>query len=208
MRPCRFIIISVLSLFSSFPVAISSISEPLSADIFYWPLFSPEPSILARISYESTAQRPELISYSIPTIAARDDNGSQDASKGLIRLGLYTSTVTYSKQWVGTLASLSSLIGDEDNKPTLRLHLGPSNKIYHVELLHFAPHAASSPLVNPQLELVSHQTGPRPHLNQPLIIGPDGKNAEEIVEKTFFQKYWWLFLIITFLVMSGGGESQ
>ncbi|PWY64513.1 hypothetical protein BO70DRAFT_356948 [Aspergillus heteromorphus CBS 117.55] len=208
MQPRRFIISPVLYLVYFLAVAICSESQPLSAEIFCWPLSSPGPSIVTRISYEVTAQRPELISFSTPTTVDCDYTGSDGELQGLIRLGLYTSTATNPNQWVGTLVSRSSLIGSDDCKPTLQLHIGPSNKTYHVELQQHASRAASSTPMSPQLELISYQNGPRPHLNQPLIIGPDGKNADEVFEKTFFQKYWWLFLIIAFLVMSGGGESQ
>ncbi|PYI12102.1 hypothetical protein BO78DRAFT_302089 [Aspergillus sclerotiicarbonarius CBS 121057] len=208
MRPCHFSLLPALSLFSSLSVAISSPSQPLSAEILCWPVSSPEPTILARVSYESTALKSELVSYSTPTITTCGDHESQDASQDLIRLGLYTTTSTNAKQWVGTLASRSSFAGSEDHRPTLRLHVGPSNEIYYVDLLPSTSSTTSSTPVSPQIELVSNQAGSRPHLNQPVILGPNGKKAEEVAEKTFFQKYWWLFLVITFLAMSGGGESQ
>ncbi|PWY69817.1 hypothetical protein BO94DRAFT_539878 [Aspergillus sclerotioniger CBS 115572] len=207
MRPYHFSLLPALSLSPPLSAAISS-PQPLSAEILCWPVSSPEPTIFARVSYESTALQSELISYAAPKINSCGDHESQDAPQDLIRLGLYTTTSTNARQWVGTLASRSSLAGSKDHRPTLRLHIGLSNDIYYVDLLPSTSSATSFTIVSPQLELVSNQTGPRPHLHQPVILGPNGKTAEEVAEKTFFQKYWWLFLVITFLAMSGGGESQ
>ncbi|GKZ26914.1 hypothetical protein AbraIFM66951_003539 [Aspergillus brasiliensis] len=207
MRSSYFTLLPALSL-SSLSTATSSSSLPLSAEILCWPVSAPEPSVLAHVSYDSTTLQPELTSSSTNIVAACYGHEPQDASNDLIRLGVYTSTPTNSKQWVGTLASRSSLSGSENDRPTLRLHIGPSNEIYYVDLLSSASSTTSSTPVSPQLELLSSQAGPRPHLNQPIVLGPDGKNAEEVVEKTIFQKYWWVFLIVTFLAMSGGGESQ
>ena len=188
MRPCHFSLLPALSLFFPLSAAISSPSQPLSAEILCWPASSPEPTIFARVSYESTALQSELISYTTAAINSCGDIESQDASQDLIRLGLYTTTSTNAKQWVGTLASRSSFVGSEDHRPTLRLHTGPSNEIYYVDLLPSIYSTTSLTLVSPHLELVSNQAGPRPHLHQPVILGPDGKKAEEVAEKTFFQK--------------------
>ncbi|OJI89915.1 hypothetical protein ASPTUDRAFT_132884 [Aspergillus tubingensis CBS 134.48] len=208
MRSSYFNFLPALSLFS-LSAAISSSSQPQSAEILCWPVASPEPSVLAHVSYDSTTLQTEFTFSSTNIAAACGDNEPQDVSNDMIRLGLYTSTSTNTKQWVGTLASRSSLIGSENDRPTIRLHVGPSNNIYYVDLLPSTSSTSSpSTPVSPKLELLSSQAGPRPHLNQPIVLGPDGKNAEEVVEKTIFQKYWWVFLIVTFLAMSGGGESQ
>ncbi|KAL7652212.1 hypothetical protein ACMYSQ_009513 [Aspergillus niger] len=208
MRPFYFNLLPALSLFSLSAATTTSSSQPLSAEILCWPVASPEPSVLAHVSYDSATLQPELTFPSTNIVAACGDHEPQDESNDLIRLGLYTSTSTNTKQWVGTLVSRSSLIGGETDRPTLRLHVGPSNKIYYVDLLSSTSSISSSTPVSPKLELLSNQAGPRPHLNQPIVLGPDGKNTEEVVEKTIFQKYWWVFLIITFLAMSGGGENQ
>ncbi|GAA87260.1 similar to An14g00150 [Aspergillus luchuensis IFO 4308] len=188
MRSSYFNFLPALSSLFSLSAAISSSSQPQSAEILCWPVASPEPSVLAHVSYDSTTLQPEFTFSSTNIAAACGDNEPQDVSNDLIRLGLYTSTSTNTKQWVGTLASRSSLIGSENDRPTLRLHVGPSNNIYYVDLL-------------PSISSTSSST-------PPIVLGPDGKNAEEVVEKTIFQKYWWVFLIVTFLAMSGGGESQ
>lgn len=168
---------AILLLFSSLVASASSL--PHSADILYWPVSSPQPSTLARISYDATSLKSQVESYLPP----------KDGVEDLIRIGLYTSTSSSSKQWTGTLTSLDFLSRTGDNQPTLRLHLGPAGDIYHVSL---SPSSSSSlsnaSTSDPNVVLVPTEQGPRPQLNRPIIVGPDGKNPEEVPEKTFFQK--------------------
>ncbi|KAL6231776.1 hypothetical protein BDW75DRAFT_219332 [Aspergillus navahoensis] len=176
--------------------ALSSYSPQL--EILYWPVANPEPSALAHVSYDPASLKSELIDYYPPT----------DPSYDLARVGFYVATLTNPRQWVGTLISPSALMGDDSSqKPTLRLHVSPSKDIYHVSLGSTAVSSTSSP-GSIEIELVVDVLGPSPHLNRPIVIGPDGKNPEEQPEKTLFQKYWWVFLIVTFLAMSGGREQQ
>jgi hypothetical protein len=151
-------------------------SLPSSTEIFYWPVGAAQPSILARVAYDPTSLKSNVLAYNPPK--------SNDAD-GLVRLGLYTATPTNPKQWTGSLVSLSSLAGAE-HAPTLRLHLGPASEVYHVSLAAFEP--ASAKTSEPHVELVASEQGVQPHLNRPVVVGPDGQNAEEVPEKTLLQK--------------------
>jgi hypothetical protein len=103
---------------------------------------------------------------------------------GLVRIGLYTTTPTNTKQWVGSLVSLSALTGNE--QPTIRLHLGPANEVYHVSLA--ASSAAQSSATGLQVDLAANEVGVQPHLNRPVVVNPDGGNAEEPEEKSLLQR--------------------
>lgn len=140
-----------------------------SSEVFYWPVGSPQPSLLARVAYDPATLKSELVSYHPPASSHND----------LVRIGLYTATPSNPKQWSGSLVSLSALTGDD--QPTIRLHLGPSNKPYHISL-------AASSSSGPQVELISNVPGTQPHLNRPVVVGPDGSNPEDVPEKTLFQK--------------------
>ncbi|KAL4869326.1 hypothetical protein BDV12DRAFT_83365 [Aspergillus spectabilis] len=196
MPPSRsFTLLSILlSLLSLSSITLASYSPQL--EILYWPVANSKPSVLAHVSYDPASLKSDLIDYSPPT----------DLSQDLARIGFYIATTSNPKQWVGTLTSLSALKGDETQKPTLRLHISPANEIYHVSLASASAYTSSSD--NLQLEIVTDKAGASPHLNRPIVVGPDGKNPEEEPEKTLFQKYWWVLLIVTFLAMSGGGEQQ
>ncbi|OJJ46342.1 hypothetical protein ASPZODRAFT_132413 [Penicilliopsis zonata CBS 506.65] len=192
----------LLPLFSFLPLlakASGAAAVPSFADVLYWPLGASQPSQLARISYDPLSLTSTVVSYTAP-----DSASLKESPDDLVRIGLYTTTSS-SKEWVGSLATLSSIIGDTDRKPTIQLHLSPSREVYHVSVL---PSDSSVATNSPEIKLISSEAGPRPHLNRPIVVNPDGTGPEEVVEKTFFQKYWWVFLIVGFIAMSGGGEGQ
>ncbi|KGO70950.1 hypothetical protein PITC_066310 [Penicillium italicum] len=172
---------------------ISVTNASLSTDILYWPLESPQPSVLARVSYDPASLKSDVVSYNPP---------KDDQSDSLVRIGIYTSNSRNKKQWVGSLVSLSSLTASE--QPTFRLHLGPANEVFTVSLFASSTSAQAS-TSGPRIDLVSNESGAQPHLNRPVVVGPDGQNPEQPEEKSLFQKYWWVLLIITFISMSGGG---
>lgn len=149
-----------------------------TTDLFYWPVGASQPSILARVTYDPASLSSEVISYQPPAENARDS---------LVRVGLYTTTPTNPKQWIGTLVSSSSLIG-EDHHPTFRLHLGPANEVYHVSLAASSDSKAEVKALGPRVELVPSTPGTQPHLNRPVVLRADGENPEEVVEKSFLQK--------------------
>lgn len=158
-----------------------ALSQSITTDLFYWPLSAPKPALLARIAYDPTSLKPELLSYTPPPV-------SEDLPDNqIVRVGLYTSTPASPNQWVGSLTSLAAL--REHDAPILQLHLGPSKEVYHVSVMSANVSTTSPSSSSPIVELVGPETGPRPHLNRPVVVGPDGANPDEPVEKTFFQKY-------------------
>ncbi|CAG7917949.1 unnamed protein product [Penicillium olsonii] len=146
------------SLFLLSLVSLLLYTNALATDILYWPLGS-EPSLLARVSYDPTSLKTD--------VAFHPPNPTAD----LVRIGLYTN-----KQWVGSLVAASSLT---DN-PTFRLHLDAANEVYHVSL-------SSDEFATTQVDLVFDEPGTRPHLNRPIVVGPDGATPEP-EEKTLLQK--------------------
>ncbi|KAE8374316.1 hypothetical protein BDV26DRAFT_270276 [Aspergillus bertholletiae] len=196
------IIISILSTISSYAQATTPYPPQRIADILYWPITSTEPSILARVSYDLNSLDSNVISYSPP-------NTVQTDSSNLVRVGLYTSNGIDPKQWTGTLTSWSAIRASDGKRPMLQLYLDSSNEVYHVALtlspLESTTVSNSTSLV---MKLKPLEAGPRPQLNRPIVVSPDGRTPEDVADKTFFQKYWWVFLIITFLAMSGSGEEQ
>ncbi|KAJ6104213.1 hypothetical protein N7523_010533 [Penicillium sp. IBT 18751x] len=162
----------LVALLGAFALLIISVIADISTDIYYWPVGAAKPSVLARVAYDPALLKSELVSYHPPT----------DTRDGLVRVGLYTSTPTNPKQWIGSLVSIASLIGED--RPTLRLHLGPANDVYHVSVAS----GTGTKATTPQVELVSSQAGAQPYLNRPVVVNPDGEKTEEVVEKSFLQK--------------------
>jgi hypothetical protein len=64
---------------------------------------------------------------------------------------------------------------------------------------------------NVQVKVIGSLPGAVPKLasKKPPVVGPDGREqpAPEEVEKSFFQKYWWVFAIAAVLAMAGGGDK-
>ncbi|GLI80057.1 hypothetical protein PoHVEF18_008405 [Penicillium ochrochloron] len=194
---------NILSLLGALTLLITSIhadSLPSTTEILYWPLGSTTPTTLARVAYDPTSLKSNILSYNPP----KPNPDSHADGLDLIRLGLYTATPSNPKQWSGSLVSLSSLTGAE-YAPTLRLHLGPGPKseVYHVSVAAFEPVSQNGG--EPSVELVVSEAGAQPHLNRPVVVRPDGQSVEEVPEKTLIQKYWWVLLVVMFLTMSGGG---
>jgi hypothetical protein len=163
-----------------------STTLPASADVFFWPIASPQPSLFARIAYDPSTLETSVLSYNPPDDVNRTSVGGEQGAQDLVRIGFFISTPSNSKQWVGSLISRSSLVAEaitDENRPRLSLHLSPANELYHVSLS--LPSKYSSSL---DVDLVHADVGPRPQLNRPVVVGPDGKDAEELVEKTLFQK--------------------
>ncbi|KAF5862810.1 hypothetical protein ETB97_011158 [Aspergillus alliaceus] len=185
MRPLS-IIIPILSAVTYTQATTPPASQPISTDILYWPITSAEPSIFARISYDPSSLEVNVASYSPPTTVQND-------SRSPVRIGLYTSNGIDPKQWTGTLTSWTVIAKSDGPKPILQLYLDSSNKIYHAALTSstsssLLESATASTSTSPNVKLVHVEAGPRPHLNRPVAVGPDGIKPEEIVEKTFFQK--------------------
>lgn len=180
-------ILTILAVLVCFAVASSQLT---AAEIMYWPVASPQPSTLARVSYNLTSLKSDVLSYSPPAVANGNPPSAEDPFGDLIRVGLYTSTPSDPKHWVGTLTSLSSLTGGGNQKPAIQLHLSPSNEVYHVSLRlsSFSSSNTTTMETNPDIELVPTEAGPRPHLNRPIVVNPDGQGPQEPVEKTFLQK--------------------
>lgn len=176
--------LSIFSLLTTFVVATSSQQPLAKTDILYWPVASPQPSLLARVSYNSTSLQSDVLSYSPPPAPSHGQSQSDD----LVRVGLHTSTLVDPKHWIGILTSLDSLTATGDNKPAIQLHLGPSNEVYHVSVVRSTSAKDPTTETTPDIELVLPETGPSPHVNRPVVDSPDGQAPQGLVEKTFFQK--------------------
>ena len=192
-----------------------------TTEILYWPLGASQPSTLARIAYDpiNPDAKAHVLAYTPPTAARNDQreregNGERLDNDQLVRLGIFTKTATNPKQWTGSLVSMASVAGSSRepdgtaHPPTVRLHLGPDNEVYHVSLAAGETISRSASQVKSkakgemgseevdrtgdvvplQVELVKSEDGVQPHLNRPVVVRPDGQNPEDVPEKTLMQK--------------------
>jgi hypothetical protein len=178
----------LLSLYLGVSTVVSQSTKlPNSADIYAWPVASSRPSLLARVAYDPKTQDTNVLSYDDAPL--KSDKGNDEGDE-LVRIGFFVATPTNSKQWVGSLVSRASLVGERDGnayKPQFQLHLSPADDIYHISLS--SSSAASRKASDiPDAVLVYPAVGASPELNKPVVVNPDGSNSEEVVEKTLFQK--------------------
>ncbi|PGH00492.1 hypothetical protein AJ79_08183 [Helicocarpus griseus UAMH5409] len=209
---------SLLSLSLSALLSSASASSTLSTEIYYWPLSSSssDPSSLAKISYDPSTLHATVDSYTPPT----DTNTDTDNSNDLLRIGLYKED---SSQFVSTLTSLSLFSNNlrhHQQQNTLLLHLDQNNKVYHATLIPSTSSDTTRAATNGnknsgkngentglKVEFVRSSPSPNPHLNRPVVLNADGNAPEEVVEKTFFQKYWWALALIGVLAFTGSAEN-
>ncbi|OJD24634.1 hypothetical protein ACJ73_04001 [Blastomyces percursus] len=227
--------LSALSFASaSASASTSNSAAPISADIFYWPLSSTssKPLPLAQISYDPSTLQSTINSYTPPQPLNDAGDKSIDKQADLLRIGLFAnpdgnkSNNHPNKQWVGTLSSRSIFT----NTPqTLTLYLDQNNHVYHAAISSFvSPPAPSTdskstkktkssssqgtgqePRAGPlRVEFARSNPSPSPHLNRPVVLSPDGTAPEEVVEKSLFQKYWWVLGIIGILAFTGSAEGS
>ena len=162
-----------------------------SVTIYAWPMTASQPQELAQITYSGSNTGPQasISNYNQPKISPE-----QPSAQDLVRVGLYDPTT---KEWRGIATSAQSF--DTKFRQKISLHLDLDHKPWHVGFS--AQHKPKSTQkvrrqgqeieVVPQAiaEVILPTPAPTPHLNRPVVLGPDGKvEAKEEDQKTFLQK--------------------
>ncbi|WEW59423.1 hypothetical protein PRK78_004895 [Emydomyces testavorans] len=160
-------------------ISASTATSSQNIDIFYWPLSASSPSQasrLAEISYDPAAFQPSVLSYTPPSPKKANDD--------LLRIGLFTDKAH--KQWVGSLASFSAF-SNSSITPSLSLYVSSDNEIYNVAISPSTSTVEEKRKQNLNVELVRSTPAPTPHLSRPVVLREDGKETEQVVEKTLMQ---------------------
>ncbi|KAG5302015.1 hypothetical protein I7I48_02214 [Histoplasma ohiense] len=212
----------------------SSTSKPIRlAKISYDPstlthtIDSYTPPQLQNIASNNTDAQADLVRIGLYTNPNLSDTESSSGSSGS------SSSSSQKEQWVGTISSLSLFA----NTPqTLTLHLDQNNHVYHAAISSLASPSppssspdsratrtkTSSPPSPPhrnsngagteagslKVELIRSNPSPGPHLNRAVVLSPDGTVPEPAIEKSFFQRYWWVLGIIGILAFTGSADGS
>ncbi|KAI9786230.1 MAG: hypothetical protein M1839_007641 [Geoglossum umbratile] len=144
------------------------------------------------------------ISYNPSTLQALftpSTSPSPPADVPLTKLGLYDSD---SKRWrSAVVAATEKLAGG-----CVMLHLGAGEGDQEVRHVSFAAAGPEGQIGGVGARVVRAAAGPRPVLSQPVVLDESGKEPEPEVEKTFLQKYWWIFLAAAMLIITSGGPDE
>lgn len=215
-----------LLLAAALVVAQSAATLPKSITLSYESLLPGSQSVkpLATIFYDPNTLKTSISSWTPPSVDLPQSTTSQPTSPQLLRILLPNGS--------STLTSLG--IFNNSLSQNVDLHLSPtgdgsvfSASIYAstpiVEVLPSGskPKTKSKKLAeaqknaqanaNVQVKLIGITPGAAPRLasKKPPVVGPDGHEqpAPEEVEKSFFQKYWWIFAVVAILAMAGGGDK-
>ena len=204
--------------------AQSAASLPKSITLSYESLLPGSHSVkpLTTIFYDHTTLKTSITSWTPPSLDSLKSTTAEPTSPQLLRILLPSGS--------STLTSLGTF--NNSLSQNINLHLSPTGdgNIFSASVY------ASTPLVdvlpsgskstskkaaeaqknvqanaNIRVKIISPALGPAPKLasKKPPVVGPDGKEqpAAEEVEKSFFQKYWWVFGIVALLAMAGGGDK-
>ncbi|KAL9105519.1 MAG: hypothetical protein Q9227_009316 [Pyrenula ochraceoflavens] len=212
------LLIALLSLFAAFP-SLTVAQSVKTTQISYEPVDdSPNLTNLASVSYDAESLDAQLLTWTPPSLADR-----KLASSRLLRL--HTSSGS------STLTTLSAF--NDTLQQILSLHLDSTGNVLSASIsARPPPSPAQNELgsqkgksnqskksksiikedtVNPQVVLVPTTPGPLPKLNQrkPVKLDEGGREVPQQEEqpKSFLQKYWWVFLLVTVLALSGGGDK-
>ncbi|KAF8544440.1 hypothetical protein BDD12DRAFT_801138 [Trichophaea hybrida] len=159
--------------------------------IYSWPLSASTPTPLGTVSFNPRS----LTGTYTPFNAATDALSESE----LVRVGIVDAKTG---SWISGSVTTGGLVSRKKGGVGITVRVDGAGNVWHVE---FADDAAA---VEPKVSVVKSMSGVLPQLNKPIVLNPDGRIPEPVVEKTFLQKYWWVLLAGVFLVLSGGGGNR
>jgi len=151
---------------------------------------------LAELNYNPSTLAAEIISYDPPELP--------EGSK-LVRIGVYDVATS---SWKSSTSVTSTESFAKGYAPTFVVNLDEQGAVIGISVKSAKIDAGQTRDFGPKVLLKKTVKGKLPELNRPVILSPEGKLEEPIVEKTLLQKYWWVGLAgLMLLVTAGGGES-
>jgi hypothetical protein len=117
-----------------------------------------------------------------------------------LRIGLEDAK---SKSWRGVVTSAASF--REEYKKKFTIHVDEKGEPYHIGFNAYVKGQGDE--VEVEVEVVKRGAGPKPALNRPIVLNPDGKLDTKEPEKTFLQKsvYYIQAIDHSILISTGTG---
>ena len=225
MKKAAYQCVLVFLLVAGLALAQSAATLPKSITLSYEFLLPGSQSVkpLATIFYDPDTLKSTVSSWTPPLVDSLQPATTEPISPQLLRILLPSGSSTLTS--LGTFNS--SLFQHID------LHLSPagdgsvfSASVYaSTPVVEVLPKGKSKtktkksaqiqkntePNDNVKVKVMGAKPGVAPKLasRKPPVVGADGREqpATEELEKSFFQKYWWLFAVVALLAMAGGGDK-
>jgi hypothetical protein len=131
---------------------------------------------LAEIKYNPSTLSAELASFDFPEL---------DPDAKLLRVGVY-DVATMS--WKSSTSTTSAESFAKGYSPTLVLSLDAQGGVIGVSLKSAKIDAGQTRDFGPKVKVLKTAKAPTPALNRAVILSPEGKLEEPVVEKTMLQK--------------------
>ncbi|KAI5852912.1 hypothetical protein DFP73DRAFT_628270 [Morchella snyderi] len=183
------LLLPVLSLLSATANAITTHTHTLT--LHQWPLGAPHPTILGKVSYDSATGEGGF------GVAEHSGAWAESGEEEEVRVGVWNG-----ETWLFGCVVVGKTLKHPENAD-ITVRVDDTGKAWHVQ--YKAGDEASS---SPTVRILTQAPGPQPVLNKPIVLTPDGKIPVPEVEKTFLQKYWWVLLGATLLIMTSGGGAE
>ncbi|CAL3967050.1 hypothetical protein PZA11_003474 [Diplocarpon coronariae] len=191
-------ILAAIAAFCGLVLSVAAESELIgSTAVYIQPLTSSSsPLQLAEIKFNPSTFSSEILSYESPELP--------ENSK-LLRVGIYDpSTAT----WKSSTSTTSAENFAKGYSPTIVLNLDTQGAVIGVSCKSSLIDAGQTRDFGPRVKVVGMREGKKPELNRPVVLSPEGKIAEPEVEKTLFQRFWWVGLAVLMLLMTAGGGGE
>jgi hypothetical protein len=146
----------------------------------------------------------EVLSYSAPDLSddEADDNATTNPDQNkLVRIGIYSPST---RTWLSSTTVTSTSNFAKGYAPHFVLTLdgeGEGNNVLGVACRGVAIDAGVTRDFGPQAVVVRTGLGSQPALGRPVVLSPEGRKVGEEVEKSFVQKWVFLFPPLLFLLI-------
>jgi hypothetical protein len=146
----------------------------------------------------------EVLSYSAPDLSddEADDNATTNPDQNkLVRIGIYSPST---RTWLSSTTVTSTSNFAKGYAPHFVLTLdgeGEGNNVLGVACRGVAIDAGVTRDFGPQAVVVRTGLGSQPALGRPVVLSPEGRKVGEEVEKSFVQKWVFLFPPLRFLLI-------
>jgi hypothetical protein len=218
--------VHVFLLVAGLVLAQSAATLPKSITLSYESLLPALQSVkpLATIFYDPNTLKSSISSWTPPSVDSLQSTTADPTSPQLLRILLpsgsstLTSPGTFNDSLIQNVDLHLSPVGDGSvfsasvyaSTPVLEiLPSGSKSKTKAKKLAEAQKKTKANS--NVQVKVVGTKPGVAPKLvsKKPPVVGADGREqpAPEDVEKSFFQKYWWIFAVVAVLAMAGGGDK-